>query len=434
MSQKENFESKDSPNFSELGLKKYLLNRLDALGIKQPTAIQTKSIPPVLSGGDIVGIAQTGTGKTFAFGLPMIQQLITAKTRGLIVLPTRELASQVNQSLLSLGNSFGLKTALLIGGEPARRQLPALRRQPHIIVGTPGRIIDLVKSKTLGLGNVSILVFDEADMMFDMGFMPQIEEIMKNVPKTRQTLLFSATMSPIVMKLAEKHLRTPVRIEVAPAGTTVSSIDQELFLLSRESRWEQMLSLFKIYKTSVLMFVRTKHSASKIAKRLKNDGLAATDIHSNLSFPQRQAALAGFKSGKYRILVATDVAARGLDINDIELVLNYDLPDNCEDYVHRIGRTARAGKRGKAISFVSPDQGREIKKIEKLIRKTLPVKKIDSEEMVLFDKKVSSSRRRNKTFSSSSGSKRNFNRSGAKSKKHNQSGFAKRFKKDSFKK
>lgn len=363
-------------NFNDLGIKESILKVIHNLGLNVPTPIQRQAIPAVLSGEDIVGIAQTGTGKTFAFGIPMLQQLAMNKGRGLVVLPTRELAGQVEKSLHKLGDPLGLRTALVIGGEPAYKQLPALRRKPHIVVGTPGRLIDLLKSKNLNLDNVSVLVFDEADMMFDMGFAPQIEEIMKSVPKERQTLLFSATMPTAVMKLAEKHLKTPVRIEVAPAGTTAALVDQEIYLVGREDRWDQLLLLLNEYKSSVLVFVRTKHGASKLAKKLKAEKYEAAEIHSNLSFSQRQASLAGFRSGKHRILVATDVAARGLDINDIELVLNYDLPDNSEDYVHRIGRTARAGKKGKAISFASPQQRREILKIEQLIRKNLPIKKI----------------------------------------------------------
>jgi len=363
-------------SFTDLGIKESILKIISGLGLTTPTPIQQQAIPAALSGQDIVGIAQTGTGKTFAFGIPMLQQLALNKGRGLVVLPTRELASQVEKSLHSLGGPLGLRTALVIGGEPVFRQLPALRRHPHIVVGTPGRLIDLLKSGNLKLDTVSVLVFDEADMMFDMGFAPQIEEIMKSVPKNRQTLLFSATMPLAVMKLAEKNLKTPVRVEVAPAGTTAALVDQEIYIMSREERWNQLINLLKEYQSSVLVFVRTKHGASKLSKKLKAGGHKAAEIHSNLSFPQRQASLAGFKSGQHRILVATDVAARGLDINDIELVLNYDLPDNSEDYVHRIGRTARAGKKGKAISFATPQQGREVQRIEQLIRKNLPIKKI----------------------------------------------------------
>lgn len=379
MSKKDEIVSPEQEGgFDDLGIKESILKIINNLGLKTPTPIQRQAIPAALTGQDLVGIAQTGTGKTFAFGIPMLQQLAVNKGRGLVVLPTRELAAQVEKSLHTLGDPLGLRTALVIGGESVYKQIPALRRKPHIIVGTPGRLIDLLKRKTISLENVSVLVFDEADMMFDMGFAPQIEEIMVSVPKDRQTLLFSATMPAAVMKLAEKHLRTPSRVEVAPAGTTASLVDQEIYLLNREGRFDQLVLLLNEYKSSVLVFVRTKHGASKLTKKLKAENYQAAEIHSNLSFSQRQASLAGFRSGKFRILVATDVAARGLDINDIELVLNFDLPDNSEDYVHRIGRTARAGKKGKAISFATPQQRREILKIEQLIRKNLAIKKIAS--------------------------------------------------------
>lgn len=362
--------------FAGLGIKDSILKVIADLGLITPTPIQHQAIPAALNGDDIVGIAQTGTGKTFAFGIPMLQRLALLKGRGLVLLPTRELAGQVETSLRSLGVPLGLRTASLIGGEAIGRQLFALRKRPHIIVATPGRLIDHLKRQSVSLADVSVLVLDEADMMFDMGFAPQIEEVLQRVPANRQTLLFSATMPAAVMKLAEKHLRTPVRVEVAPAGTTAELVEQEMYILPRDDRWNQLLHLLSIYKESVLIFVRTKHGASKLAKKLQGEKFKAAEIHSNLSFPQRQAALAGFRSGQHRILVATDVAARGLDINDIELVLNFDLPDNSEDYVHRIGRTARAGKKGKAISFVAPDQRREIQKIERLIRQSVPVKQL----------------------------------------------------------
>ncbi len=378
MSKNEFVNTGDNLSFASLGIKESILNVISDLGLSIPTPIQHQAIPAALSGGDIVGIAQTGTGKTFAFGIPMLQRLALVKGRGLVLLPTRELAGQVENSLRSLGGPLGLRTVSLIGGEAISRQLMALRRRPHIIVATPGRLIDHLKRGSVKLDDISVLVLDEADMMFDMGFAPQIDEVLRRVPENRQTLLFSATMPTAVMKLAAKHLRTPLRVEVAPAGTTAELVEQEIYILSRDSRWDQLLVLLGTYKNSVLIFVRTKHGASKLTKKLKSEGFKAAEIHSNLSFSQRQSSLAGFRSGLHRILVATDVAARGLDINDIELVLNFDLPDNSEDYVHRIGRTARAGKKGKAISFASPEQRAEIQKIERLIRQSLPVKNIKS--------------------------------------------------------
>ncbi|PKM88811.1 hypothetical protein CVU83_01085 [Candidatus Falkowbacteria bacterium HGW-Falkowbacteria-2] len=378
MSNMVNTKTGDITGFSDLGIKETILKVIANLGLTTPTPIQHQAIPAALSGQDIVGIAQTGTGKTFAFGIPMLQRLALVKGRGLVLLPTRELAGQVENSLGKLGGPLGLRTVSLIGGEAIGRQIFGLRRRPHILVATPGRLIDHIKRGTVRLDDISVLVLDEADMMFDMGFAPQIEEVLKTVPANRQTLLFSATMPTAVMKLAERHLRTPMRVEVSPAGSTAELVEQEIFILPRDNRYDQVITLLGEYQSSVLIFVRTKHGATKLAKKLQQANYKAAEIHSNLSFAQRQASLAGFRSGQHRILVATDVAARGLDINDIELVLNYDLPDNSEDYVHRIGRTARAGKKGKAISFAAPDQRRDIMKIEQLIRKSLPVRNIKS--------------------------------------------------------
>lgn len=363
-------------DFASLGVKASILSVLETLGITEPTPIQYKAIPVALQGKDLVGIAQTGTGKTLAFGVPMLQNLAASGKGGLIVLPTRELAGQVEESLRKLGGSLGLRTVSLVGGESINKQFMALRREPHIVVGTPGRLMDHVKRRTLKFDDIGVLVLDEADMMFDLGFAPAIEELVALTPKDRQTLLFSATMPAAILRLAEKHLSTPIRIEVAPAGTTAELVDQEIYVLPKESRVSVLGNILEEYKGSVLVFVRTKHGATKLTKALVADGHMATEIHSNLSFNQRKTSLAGFKNGYFRIMVATDVAARGLDINDIQLVLNYDLPDNSEDYVHRIGRTARAGKEGKAISFAAPSQRRDIQKIERLIKKDLPIKEL----------------------------------------------------------
>lgn len=364
--------------FKDLGIKPPLLAILAKMGMEIPTPIQAKAIPVAISGKDLIGIAQTGTGKTLAFGVPLIQRLEEIGGTALVLLPTRELANQVEESLRKIGKDLGLRTVAIIGGEGIERQLYALRRNPHLVVATPGRLLDHIKRRTIKLDEVAILVLDEADMMFDLGFAPQIEEIIKLIPQIRQTLLFSATMPAPIIRLAEKHLSSPLQIEVAPAGSTAELVDQEIYLIRREDKLATLEKILRDYKNLVLIFVRTKHGASNLATKLKNNGHLATEIHSNLSFNQRRTALAGFKNGTQRILVATDVAARGLDINDIELVLNYDLPDNTEDYVHRIGRTARAGKGGKAISFALPEQRRDVQKIERLIKKSLPLTKIAS--------------------------------------------------------
>ena len=361
--------------FKELGVSASVLNVLAGLKLDTPTPIQIKSIPPALSGQDLIGVAQTGTGKTFAFGIPMIERLMLESGQGLVLLPTRELALQVDENLRKLGARLGLRTAALIGGQAIGSQVQALKRNPHIFIATPGRLIDHLKRGWVKLDHIKVLVLDEADMMFDMGFAPQIEEIIKRVPKRRQTLLFSATMPRAILKLASAHMSMPIHIEVAPPGTTVEFVDQEMYVMKKEDKYRQLEKILKEYNGSVLVFTRTKHGAKHLANNLKQAGHKAAEIHSNLSFNQRKEALAGFKSKKYLILIATDIAARGIDVLGIELVVNYDLPDNSEDYVHRIGRTARAGKPGKAISFAAPDQWKDISNIERLINKKLTLTK-----------------------------------------------------------
>lgn len=357
--------------FSDLGISASILEVLKRLKLDTPTPIQQKTIPIAITGQDLIGIAQTGTGKTFAFGIPMLQRIGRTKGQGLVIAPTRELAAQVEESLKKLGQSLGLRTALLIGGESLDRQLFSLRKKPHIIVATPGRLIDHLKRRTLKLESVDTLVIDEADMMLDMGFAPQIQEILKQAPQERQTMLFSATMPAAIVKIAASYMKLPVSIEVAPPGTTAAQVDQEIFIINSEERFEHLQRILEHYTGSVLIFVRTKHGVKTLTLKLQSVGQRATEIHSNLSLGRRRTALNDFKSRKARILVATDVAARGLDINNIELVVNYNLPDNCEDYVHRIGRTARAGLSGKAITFATPHEQREIYAIERLINKSI---------------------------------------------------------------
>lgn len=362
-----------APDFNGLGIAPKLFEVLAANKFVSPTPIQLQSIPVALEGKDVIGIAQTGTGKTLAFSVPMLQRLATVQGRGLVVLPTRELALQVEETLIKIGRPLGLRTAMLIGGASMGRQFDMLRNKPHIIVGTPGRINDHLQQKTLSLKDVKVLVLDEADRMLDMGFWPQIQKILAGVPKERQTLLFSATMPPEITKLAVSEMQMPVRIEVAPAGTTADKVAQEIFLVRREEKSRLLESLLMSHKGPVLVFSRTKHGAHRIAGMVKTMGHTAADIHSDRSLNQRREALEGFKRGKYRVLVATDIAARGIDVQGIELVVNYDLPENTDDYVHRIGRTARNGMNGKAVSFAQPDQKHLIRDIERLVRKTIPV-------------------------------------------------------------
>lgn len=366
-------EKTEETGFYGLGIAPKILEILEQLKFKVPTPIQLKSIPVTIEGNDIVGIAQTGTGKTLAFGIPMIQRLAQHKGRGLIVLPTRELALQVDESLREIGGKLGLKTVVLIGGESISRQITSLRRNPHVIICTPGRLIDHLRNKQVNLNDVKILVLDEADMMFDMGFAPQIETILKQVPEKRQTMLFSATMPPAIMKVVTKYMALPIRIEVAPAGTAAENVSQEMLVVKADEKFAQLEIILKEQVGSILIFSRTKHGVKNLTAKLNNLGIRSAEIHSNRSLVQRREALAGFKNGRFRILVATDIAARGIDVKGIELVINYDLPDNSEDYVHRIGRTGRAGKTGRALSLVLPHELREVRNIERLINKKISI-------------------------------------------------------------
>jgi len=359
--------------FRGLGIAPDLLKRLDELKFIHPTPIQRKAIPIAVQGDDVIGIAQTGTGKTLAFSLPALQRVAATKKTCLVLTPTRELALQVEETMHKLGSPFGLRTAAVIGGVSIHRQIQALKKKPHAIVATPGRLIDLVNQKKVNLSMVGILILDEADRMLDMGFEPQIKKILAVVPKERQTLLFSATMPESITQIAQKYMQKPLRVEVARAGTTAERVEQEVFIVPKSEKIKLVESLLQEYKGTVLIFSRTKHGAKNIAQKIRGMGHSATELHSNRSLAQRKKSLEGFKNGEFRILVATDIVARGIDVTDIELVLNYDLPDNPDDYVHRIGRTARAGSSGKAISFVVPDQKRDLGAIERLIRTKIRV-------------------------------------------------------------
>ncbi len=359
--------------FSTLGVAPALLSALERMQHVTPTPIQAQTIPIAISGKDVVGIAQTGTGKTIAFGIPMIQRLAEVAGQGLVVLPTRELALQVDEVFRRVADRINLRTVVLIGGTSFEPQRRALMRKPHIIIATPGRLIDHLEQKTVRLDQVRIVVLDEADHMFDMGFAPQIRRIMVALPKERQTMLFSATMPPAIMQIASAHMKLPVRIEIAPAGTTAERVTQEMFIIRKEAKNRLLDKLLQQYPGTTLIFSRTKHGAKRLARTVRAMGVTAAELHSNRSLAQRREAVDGFKRGKYRVLVATDIAARGIDVVGIVLVVNYDLPDNSEDYVHRIGRTARAGAGGRAISFVTPEQRGEVYAIERLIRKSLPV-------------------------------------------------------------
>ncbi len=359
--------------FYGLGIAPGILQILERLHFKNPTPIQQQAIPVAIEGKDLIGVAQTGTGKTLAFGIPMIQTLTQRGGQGLILLPTRELALQVDEVFHKIGRSLGIKTAVLIGGTSSKPQIASISRNPHIIIATPGRLLDHLSQKTIKLERVSILILDEADRMLDMGFQPQIKRILNVVPKNRQTMLFSATLPAQIISIASSHMKLPVSIEVAPQGTTIESVSQEIFIVEKGQKTELLTVLLKKHGGSTLIFTRTKYGAKKVTKTLRDLGEKVAEIHSNRSLSQRRDALEGFRSGRFRVLVATDIASRGIDVVGIETVINYDLPSQAGDYVHRIGRTGRAGMEGRAISFAMPEERNDIRSIERLIRKNIPV-------------------------------------------------------------
>lgn len=366
---------KPEPRFTDMKIMPQILKRLEMMKFTTPTPIQLKTIPLGLEGSDLIGIAQTGTGKTLAFAIPIMQKIIQEGKLALIVLPTRELALQVDQVFQKVGRPLGINTAVLIGGTGFGPQVGMIRRRPHVIIGTPGRIIDHLERKTIKLQACKILVLDEADRMLDMGFAPQIKRILKELESSqeRQTLLFSATMPDDIANIATKYMKTPVRVEVARAGTVADQIEQEIFFVQKDQKIKLLEKLLQEHTGSVLIFVRTKYSAQKICKELTMKGHASAEIHSNRSLFQRRQALDGFKAGKYRILVATDIASRGIDVVGIQLIVNFDLPESAEDYVHRIGRTGRAGQKGRAISIATADQRGKIYRIEMLTKTRLKV-------------------------------------------------------------
>ena len=356
-------------NFNELPLESQLKNSLKFADFKTPTPIQSQSIPISLTGKDILGTAQTGTGKTLAFTIPMINKLIKDKNAmALIICPTRELASQVMQTVTKLNSKeININSALLIGGESMQKQLRQLTKRTRIIVGTPGRINDHIERKSLKLYKVTYLVLDETDRMLDMGFTPQIELILRHIPKSHQTLLFSATLPNDILKISEKYLKNPERVSVGSVSTPIEKIKQETFQITPDKKYHELINQLVERSGSILVFVKTKHGADKIVKRLKYDGHSADAIHGNLRQSKRDRVIRGFRSGKSRILIATDVAARGLDIPIIQHVINYDLPQVPEDYIHRIGRTGRAGKEGSAMTFLTNHDYSMWRSIQKLI-------------------------------------------------------------------
>ncbi len=366
-------------SFTDFGLAEPILRALAQENYAAPTPIQAQAIPPAMSGRDIVGIAQTGTGKTAAFALPILHQLTTKpqrverKTcRVLVLSPTRELSGQILDSFNAYGRHLGLTTALAIGGVPMGRQVRALLSGVDVLVATPGRLLDLVRSNALRLARVEYLVLDEADRMLDMGFIHDIRKIVALLPAARQTLFFSATMPQQIAELARQMLRDPVRVAVTPAATTAERVEQRVIHVARPAKPGLLADLLRDGSIDrALVFTRTKHGADKVVRGLAKAGIAAHAIHGNKSQNQRERVLGEFRSGAIRTLVATDIAARGIDVDGISHVVNYDVPNEPETYVHRIGRTARAGAAGIAISLVDREEIPYLRAIEKLIRLTI---------------------------------------------------------------
>ena len=371
--------------FTELGLSADILRAVSEQGYSEPTPIQAKAIPIVLEGRDVLAGAQTGTGKTAGFTLPLLQRLIEQKpakgnrpVRALVLTPTRELAAQVGESVKTYGKHLPIRSAVIFGGVKINPQIAALRQGVDVVVATPGRLLDHVNQKTLDLSQVDILVLDEADRMLDMGFIHDIRKVLALLPKQRQTLLFSATFSNDIKRLADGLLNSPVLIEVARRNTTSERVAQVVHYVDKKRKRELLSFLIGSGNwKQVLVFSRTKHGANKLAQQLEQDGLTAAAIHGNKSQGARTKALADFKRGKVRVLVATDIAARGLDIDQLPHVVNFELPNVPEDYVHRIGRTGRAGNEGEAVSLVCVDEIKLLRDIERLLKSEVPKVSID---------------------------------------------------------
>ena len=375
----------DAPtlSFSDLGLHPGILQAIVATGYTVPTPIQAQAIPVVMQGRDVMGAAQTGTGKTAAFTLPILQRLMpVANTsasparhpvRALILTPTRELADQVAENVYRYSESIPLRSAVVFGGVDIAPQRDALRKGCEVVIATPGRLLDHIEQKNISLAQVGILVLDEADRMLDMGFLPDLDRIVRLLPQNRQTLLFSATFSNEIRKLGRTWLKDPVEIEVAARNATASTVTQIAYPLSGDDKRAAVVHLVKSRGLNqVIVFSNTKLGTSRLARALERDGVKAESIHGDKTQLDRMKALEAFKAGELEVLVATDVAARGLDVAGVPCVINYDLPYNAEDYVHRIGRTGRAGASGEAIAFFSPDEERYLLDIEKLIKTRIP--------------------------------------------------------------
>ncbi len=384
-------------SFSDLNLSPKTLHSLERAGFEHPTPIQAQAIPPAVAGRDVIGTAATGTGKTAAFLLPIIERLAgKAGTRALVLAPTRELALQIGEELERFGHSQHVRGAVVIGGVGMGGQTQAFRDQRAVVIATPGRLVDHLQHGTAHLDQIEILVLDEADRMLDMGFKPQLTRILARLPRVRQTLLFSATMAGEVADFARDHVRDPVRVEVARSGTTAPRAEQRVFLAGLEEKVPLLLALLDGNDLSTLVFTRTKRRADRVARSVERAGHRVARIHADRSQGQRRAALDGFKDGTYRVLIATDIAARGIDVAEIGHVVNFDLPHVPEDYVHRIGRTARMAASGRASSFASPEEMELLRGIEKLTRAQVPRSDVPRESEIFQAelKRVSDSRAR----------------------------------------
>jgi ATP-dependent RNA helicase RhlE len=367
--------AEDTLSFADLGLAPALLDAIRDAGYSAPTPIQQQAIPIALRGRDVMGLAQTGTGKTAAFTLPIVHRLLDGprRTRVLILTPTRELAAQVEESFRKYSRHSAVDVASVFGGVPIEPQERALRQGVDVVVATPGRLIDHLERQNVVFDDLEVLVLDEADRMLDMGFAPQINRIVSQIPRYRQTMLFSATMPPEVEALARKYLRRPTVVQVGRRSGAANTVEHAVYPVPRERKSALLVELLrKPEMDSVLVFSRTKHGADRVVRHLERGGISATAMHADKTQAQRTQALEGFKSGKIRVLVATDIAQRGLDISGISHVINYDVPQQPEDYVHRIGRTGRAAATGDAFTFMSPDEIAMVRTIERVIGQQIP--------------------------------------------------------------
>jgi ATP-dependent RNA helicase RhlE len=361
--------------FNDLPLTPGMLEGIARAGYTTPTPIQAQAIAPILEGRDVIGCAQTGTGKTAAFAIPTIERLLKQGRSGprvLVLAPTRELALQIAETFDTLGGAQGIRSAVLIGGEAMGPQLTALGRRPDVIVATPGRLFDHLERRTANLGTIRLVVLDEADRMLDMGFAPQVDRILRVVPLDRQTLCFSATMPKEVERLVREHLVRPVRIDAGTVARPVAGVTQVLYRAQTQDKTPLLLKLLGQERGQTLVFTRTKHRADRVARAVHAAGHRVTRLHADRSMSQRREALDGFRSGRYRVLIATDIAARGIDVPEITHVVNFDMPHTAEDYIHRIGRTARAEASGRASSLAAPEEHEQLRAIERHLGHPVP--------------------------------------------------------------